>query len=149
VPAAGTNRRISVFGALEYATGTVVSMVADQADGPHFIAFLEQVRDRYRGRPLILVMDNAGYHKSRLVKAWFARHVDRILVLTLPPYSPDLNLIERVWRLLKHQLACHRFWNDIESLRERVRFLLDHVVAHFHQPTRGGLRLCHYFHLST
>lgn len=149
VPAAGTNTRVSVFGALDYATGTVTSHVADRADSETFIVFLEQVLAAYPERHLTVVLDNAGYHKSARVKAWFARHRSTMTVLSLPPYCPELNLIERVWRALKHQLACHRFWNDVTSLKDRTIYLLGHLVAHFHRGSRGGFQLCHNLGKST
>ena len=143
VPAAGTNTRVSVFGALDYTTGAVTSHLAQRADSESFMAFLEQLLAAYPAQHLTIVLDNAGYHKSTQVKAWFARHRATITVLTLPPYCPELNLIERVWRALKHHLACHRFWNDVASLIERTTYLLTHLVARFHLGVHGGVRFCY------
>lgn len=149
VPAAGTNTRISVFGALNYATGVVTSQLAERADSAAFIAFLDKLVETSKNAPLTLVLDNAGYHKSTAVKAWFARHRATVTVLSLPPYCPELNLIERVWRALKHHLACHRYWNDVESLKQRTTYLLDHLIARFHLETPGGIQICHNLSEST
>lgn len=49
--------------------------------------------------------------------------------------------MERVWRFLKQQLGCHRFWNDVDGLERTAAALLDQIEAHFHAPTSPGIRL--------
>ena len=83
-----------------------------------------------RARPITVVLDNARYQRCALVQS-LARSL-RIELLFLPSYSPNLNLIERVWRYLKQKLACHRFWNDVAGLEAAATRLLDQLVAHFH-----------------
>ena len=107
---------MSVFGALEYRSGTLTTMTAPTADAAQFGVFLEQVAARWPDDHLVLVLDNASYHKTAEVRAWFAERAARITVVWLPTYSPHLNLIERVWRFVKTKLACHRHWRDLDRL---------------------------------
>lgn len=100
-----------------------------------FEAFLEQLLGRWPTGKLVLVADNASYHKTATLRAWFAAHTERVEVIWLPTYSPHLNLIERVWRFLKSKLACHRLWNDRESLAKQAQALCDAIRATFHAET--------------
>jgi hypothetical protein len=141
VPAAGADQRIAVYGALDYASGQVLWRAAAQKDGTGFATFLEQIGQAWPGEDLVLVLDNVSYHRSAAVRAWWAGQGGRILPFWLPAYSPNLNLLERVWRFLKHKLACHRFWADRDGLHQTAGTLLTHTTARFHTPDRPAIRL--------
>jgi transposase len=126
---------MSVFGALEYRSGTLTTMLAPSADADHFLAFVERVVARWTDAHLVLVLDNASYHKTPILRAWFAAHADRVTVLWLPTYSPQLNLIERVWRVAKATLACHRFWNDLAGLCTAAPTIFTGIHATFAAAT--------------
>lgn len=145
MPAAGTDQRFTAFGALDYASGQVVSAIAERKDGAGFVAFLAQVAQAWPTDHLVLVLDNASYHRSPATRAWLAAQDGRITPFWLPAYAPNLNLIERVWRFLKQKLACHRFWADRDGLQAAVTRLLTTLEAHFHADDPPGLRLTQNF----
>jgi transposase len=128
----GPHQTRTVFGALDYGSGQVAWQVQPGKGGDAFAAFLAQVAQIWPDEDLVLVLDNASYHRSPVVKAWWAAQEGRITPYWLPVYSPHLNLIERVWRFLKQKLACHRFWNDVAGLVTATGTLLDRIEAHFH-----------------
>lgn len=132
---------MSVFGALDYRSGRLCTRMAPTGDAMRFAAFLDQLIDRWPDDELVLVLDNASYHKTAALRAWFAVHGDRISVLWLPTYSPQLNLIERVWRFLKSKLACHRFWNDLDALQSAAQTVLDGTRATFAAATYPHITL--------
>jgi transposase len=132
VPAAGVDRRRAVFGALDYGSGRVLAEVAPQKNGDRFAAFLAQIAQTWPADHLVLVMDNVSYHRSQAMRDWWAAQDGRMTPFWLPAYTPNLNLIERVWRFLKQKLACHRCWNDVAGLEATATTLLDRIEAHFH-----------------
>lgn len=132
---------MSVFGALEYGSGELVAMTAPAADAARFTEFVERVATRWPDDHLVLVLDNASYHKTATLRAWFADRAARITVVWLPTYSPQLNLIERVWRFVKAKLAGHRWWRDLERLTTHALALLAATRATFAAPTYPRLRL--------
>ena len=144
VPAAGEDRRIAVYGAVDYASGRVLWHMAPKKDGVGFAAFLEQLAQAWPEGDLVLVLDNVSYHRSPAMRTWWADQKGRVLPFWLPAYCPNLNLMERVWRFLKQKLACHRFWADQEGLRQAAATLLDQTEARFHTPDRPAIRLGHY-----
>ena len=108
---------------------------APASTAAEFATFLEQVATRWPEDHLVLVLDNATYHKTAALRAWFAAHRERISVLWLPTYSPQLNLIERVWRFIKQKLACHHYWNDPDGLATVAQTLCHRIRATFAAPT--------------
>lgn len=137
----GPHQRRTVFGALDYGSGQVTWQIQPKKGGEAFAAFLAQIAQAWPTDQLVLVMDNASYHRSPVVRAWWAAQADRITPFWLPVYSPHLNLIERVWRFLKQKLACHRFWHDVDGLEAAAGTLLDRIEAHFHTDDPPALRL--------
>jgi transposase len=116
VPTPGANRRRSVFGALEPATGRWTYAVRERRRPPDFVAFLEQLLLAYPERPLLLVLDNAGIHRAKAVAAWLADH-PRAELLFLPAYSGHReNPVEKVWWRLKDRVAANRLHGSIDEL---------------------------------
>jgi transposase len=116
VPTPGTNRKRSLFGALDPQTGDWHYAVRERKRSAEFIAFLAQLLGAYPGRPLLLVVDNASIHKSKAVMAWLAQH-PRLELLYLPTYSGHKeNPVEKVWWRLKGYVAANRLHADIDSL---------------------------------
>jgi DDE superfamily endonuclease len=50
------------------------------------------------GEPAVLVRDNAGYHKSHELRAWWQQHADRLQTFWLPAYTPQLKLLKGAYR---------------------------------------------------
>jgi transposase len=145
VPAAGEDGKFAVFGAVDYASGTVLWRLSARKDGRAFVAFLDQIVAQIPDGPLVVVLDNVGYHKGRLAKDWWIAHHDRVRPLWLPAYAPELNVIERLWRHLKDKLSCHRWWADQQALEDATAQLLSQLQARFHQPDPGGIALVQNF----
>lgn len=74
----------------------------------------------YPNQRLILVMDNASYHKSWLPLAVLTALDDRIVVIWLPKYSSFLNPIERLWRHLKNLANANCLHLNLESLYAEI-----------------------------
>jgi DDE superfamily endonuclease len=84
----GTNRRRTIFGAVNLRTGRFVYQVARKAVSATFIAFLEQLQQVYPAAPVVAVIcDNVIIHHSKLVQRWLAAH-PRVVVLHGARYSP-------------------------------------------------------------
>jgi transposase len=101
----GTNRRRSIFGAVDLASGRFLYQVARKAVSATFIAFLEQLQGAYPDAPMMAVVcDNVIIHHSKLVNCWLAAH-PKVVVLHGARYSPHDNPTERIWGALKAWLA--------------------------------------------
>lgn len=123
IPTPGTNRKRGIFGALELegpASGAWHYRVTPQKRAVEFVAFLDQLVAAYPGRPLWIVLDNAGIHMAKLVASWLAAH-PAVELLFLPRYSGyRQNPVEKVWWRLKQQVAANRLHGTIEALEAAV-----------------------------
>jgi hypothetical protein len=89
---------VKVFGCVELHTARFLYRRDTVFNGTTYLAFLEQVLRYYYPRPVIWIQDNASYHKDALVSDWLAYNQRWWTVANLPPYSPELNAVERLWR---------------------------------------------------
>ena len=103
--------------------------------------FLVAVRLK-RGEKIILVMDNAPWHKKakRLIESEseYADIRKKITIVSLPPYSPDLNPIEQVWRVTRREKTHNKFWQNLEALTTT----LDDWFCSFASPNAKLASLC-------
>jgi transposase len=113
----GTNRRRTIFGAIDLASGRFCYQVCRKAVSASFTAFLEQLLLAYPTAPVVAVVcDNAIIHHSKLVQRWLASH-PRVRVLHGARYSPHDNPTERIWGVLKAWLAN----NPTSTIQGRIR----------------------------
>jgi transposase len=121
IPAPGAPLHRQVFGAYNWQTGQVAWQQSAKKNSEAFIAFLEYLAlTVYPAQRLIVVMDNASYHKSRATLAALAALEDHILVVWLPKYSPFLNPIERFWLHLKNLANANCLHPHLESLQQEI-----------------------------
>ena len=97
-------------------------MPAGAANSTTFKIFLEALRQEY-GK-VTFITDNASYHRSRYVQNYLASTNGDVVLIHLPPYTPQLNPIEVQWEVIKEQLAC-RYFATIEKLEEAVIRLVE------------------------
>lgn len=133
VPAPGKNEKKVVYGGVDYKTGKLTDTIADTKCGASFLAFLIVLVARYAGRKIRVVGDNGRFHTIHAVQAWLAEHRDPIEIFWLPPYSPSLNLIERLWGHVKRTLLANVLFET-----------LDDLVAAFHDGVRRLTRASAY-----
>src|SRR5687768_7639434 len=103
-----------LYAAVEPDTGESVALLAPNVNTGTFNVFLEMLAAQVRpNEHLVLIMDQAGWHKSRGLKL-----PDCITVLLLPPYSPELNPVENLWHHLRSHHLSNRLYDDYDHLLE-------------------------------
>ena len=109
VPAAGTNRRVTVFGSVEVFGRGRVEVIQARQDSAGFIRYLEALDERHQatGRAVYLVLDNGPCHTSKVSRAALTEREDWLHVVWLSRYSPQLNQKEREWKRLKRDVRSH------------------------------------------
>lgn len=116
VPAPGKNEKQVVYGGVDYKTGKLTYTLADSKCGAEFLVFLMALLKQYVGKKIVLVCDNGRFHTTQAVQAWLAEHRHQITVFWLPPYSPSLNLIERLWGHLKRTILANVLYDSLDDL---------------------------------
>ena len=91
-------------------------------NGDSFFAFLKNLRkvSCHAGRRVIVILDNATYHHAKVHKRWRSQAKSRFALEFLPPYSPDLSPIERVWKLTRRKATHNRYFPTLSQLTDGV-----------------------------
>ena len=102
------------------------SKKGDNITGERFVDLLEKIRAKHpHTKKFILYLDNAKYYDKPCVQQWLAQHPEFHLV-KLPAYSPNLNLIERLWKFMRKK-ALQRWHKTFEEMQAAVAEVLDNL----------------------
>jgi transposase len=98
----------------------------DNINGEQFVNFLRLLRSLHpETEKFILYVDGAKYYTSPVVKEWLKRHPE-FQLSRIPPYSPNVNLIERMWKFLRSKALC-KWHKSFEDMQNAVSEVLDHL----------------------
>lgn len=130
--------RQTIFGSYNYDTGQITVSFADKGNSRTFKKHLKKVLKAYKTAPLIiLVLDNVAYHHASKIKAWLEKH-PKLELFFLPPYSPDLNAVERAWWYMRKKITHNR---HIKTLKERKADFW-RMFSHFLKPNLQLKTIC-------
>jgi transposase len=121
LPSASGRKRHKVLGAYDPISHEAFTVTNDTSINQDvFGEFLEKIAKAYAdsGRPIPLILDNARCQKCQPV-ANKAKELN-IELLYLPPYSPNLNLIERLWRFVKKELLYSKHYDRFNTFRNKI-----------------------------
>ena len=136
--------RYNVLGAIDFVTKEVVTITNDTyITATEVCQLLRDISSKYAGKSVHIILDNARYQKCKVVQS-LAEELNIDLVY-IPPYSPNLNLIERLWKFVKNELRtkyyedftlfCHQIDGIIASTsadnREKIASLIGTKVQLF------------------
>jgi transposase len=133
-------KRFNVLGAIDAVTHELTTVCNDTAINAEVVCeLLRSLSARYVGLPLTLVLDNARYQRCALVQQ-LALEL-RIELLFLPPYSPNLNLIERLWKFVKKEVLSCRYYEDFARFKAAIAECLDGVEGEHRSSIKSLLTL--------
>lgn len=135
-------QRFNVLGALNAITHELIMITNDSYINAYsFCELLWEIRGKYSktDAPITLVLDNARYQKCNLV-FYFARLMD-IELLYLPTYSPNLNLIERLWKFVKKKCLYSKYYSDFEAFCQSISTCLSKTQTEHKKELNSLLRL--------
>lgn len=118
-----------VYGLIEPMTGETFFYTMDYFNGDCFGLFLDefakQQEELFSDTINIIILDNAAAHKKKSIKQY-----DNIKFLFLPPYSPELNPVERFWLAFKNKFAWNTY-DSLESLKSHSYLVLNSFSSSF------------------
>lgn len=119
VKAPSGRNRLNVLGAIDAISHRLVMVKNDAYINSATVCdLIKEITALNLGLPITLVLDNARYQKCTLVQE-FAANLD-IELLYLPPYSPNLNLIERLWKFVKKECLYSKYYADFDSFKNAI-----------------------------
>ena len=125
---------VSVFGPVGISDGSLITRIPERYKALTFLEFLSLVHIRFTGS--VIVMDNALYHNAGIITDYaFLTGND---ILFLPPYSPELNLIERVWKIVKKHATHNRYFQLLSDMKNALSGEFDR----YSKPNEELRKLC-------
>ena len=103
------------YAAASVMDGRLDSLVLPHVNTTCMQLFLNEVGARYPDERVIMIMDGAGWHKSRSLVP-----PENIKLLVLPPYSPELNPVENLWEEIREKGFHNRVFNNITTLEDHL-----------------------------
>lgn len=103
---------VYLYAAVEPATGASVALQAPEVNTATMSVYLRMVSAELGPKEhAVLIMDGAGWHKSKALRV-----PANITILILPPYSPELNPVERLWAYLRSHYLANRVYDNYQHL---------------------------------
>ena len=136
-----TRRSVGYFGAVRLRDGKFTYHREDQRfNAETFLVFLKQLKQTAcpSGRRVVVILDNARYHHGKLHKDWRALHCKQFQLDYLPPYSPELNPIERVWKLTRRKCLHNLHFEELSQVTDAV----ESQFAIWSKPNQPLRQLC-------
>jgi transposase len=120
LPSNTGRHRVNITGALNARDTTdVLAVDAESVNAQSTLTVWEAAEKRHPGRRIIHICDNAKYYHSKVLSDWLNKHPDTS-VMYLPAYSPNLNLIERLWRFMRKKVINSVFYETKEKFRRGI-----------------------------
>lgn len=116
--------RKTLFGCVEPATGKVLASIEERGFTNTFFSFAKKVAQSYADQKVVMVVDNVRYHHAKRLKPILERYKHRIELVYLPPYSPDLNPVERIWWYMRKKITHNRALENMETRIEQFNSLI-------------------------
>jgi len=109
--------RLNLHGAMNAETLEVTLIESETVNAGSTIQLLEIIDAKYPlAAAILVILDNAKYHYSQKVRDFL--NGSRIRLVFLPSYSPNLNLIERLWRFFKKNVLYNKYYEKVEDFRK-------------------------------
>jgi transposase len=134
-------KSVGYYGAVRLRDGKgLFRQEPEMFDGATFWSFLRQLENASQaaGRRVIVIIDNAKYHHAQLHAAWRQEHQERFALDFLPPYSPELNPIERVWKRTRRNRLHNVYFPKLTLVVQAV----DEQFAKWSAPNAELAALC-------
>ena len=130
-PVINTNsnrKRLNILGAYSLQNQQLIHLTSEEnCEAQRIVLFFDKLIQAYPDKhTIVLYLDNAPYFYAPVVRDWLEQH-PQLIIDSLPTYSPNLNLIERLWRLVKKKLVRNRYYEKYSTFRAQVFQLLNHI----------------------
>jgi transposase len=124
----GRHGRVNLIGAFELGTGIFHGvMTSFSVNACRFRRFICHLKGKMRTDKLIVICDNASFHKAKWFVEWSKLQSSWLRLDFLPAYSPDFNPIERLWRWIKTEHTHNKCWKSIGLLKKYLHSVLQKI----------------------
>lgn len=121
-------KRVNLIGAINLSSHQVVVEPVDWVNGESLKQFAERlIQANPDAKVIHWILDNAGYHKSKAFTEWIK--TTNIKIHYLPPYSPNLNPIERLWKLMHEHVTYNQYYEKFAAFKKATLGFFENIDA--------------------
>lgn len=135
--------RLNLHGAINAETYQVTIIESETVNADSTINLLTAIEQSYPlSKEIYVILDNARYHYSKAVRDFLER--TKIKLVFLPSYSPNLNLIERLWKFFKKKVLYNKYHENIDTFRKACINFFRNISEHYDDIEKimsGGFEL--------
>jgi transposase len=117
IPSNTGRQHLNLNGAYNPETMETVIVESPMINAQSTIELFEKIQRKQKEGKIFFISDNARYYRAVLIKEYLKKH-RRIKIVALPPYSPNLNLIERLWLFYKKNILYNNYYESLSDMRE-------------------------------
>jgi transposase len=140
IKAASGRNRINVLGAVHAISQKIVTLTnTTYITADTLIEFLQLLKKKYWNKPIVIILDNARYQHCLAVTS-FAESLG-IRLLFLPPYSPNLNIIERLWKFTKKNILYAKYYDKPKEFHQTIENFFININQNFQKELKSLLTL--------
>lgn len=126
IPTNTGRARLNLHGALNLKTLTTIMNLVETVNAESVLTTLNLMVKKQPTGKIHIILDNAKYYHSKQVKEW-RRHHTRVKFHFIPPYSPNLNIIERLWLYYHKKVTHNRYFPKFENFRQATLCFFRHL----------------------
>lgn len=113
-------KRINILGALDFKNLSIITTLTEEkCNKERVVEFIKKIKKKYPNKEIVIILDNAQYNHANYTKVYSA--LSGIELFFLPPYSPNLNLIERLWKFTKKRLVHNEYYENFDLFLDNVK----------------------------
>lgn len=129
LPANSGRQRLKLNGAIDAESHEAIVINSPTIDADSTLVLLRRIEAAHpEAESIYVISDNAAYYHSRKVGAYLA--TSKISMVFLPPYSPNLNIIERLWRFVRKEVISNRYYASFAEFTEQCLFFFECLSDH-------------------
>jgi len=129
IPMTSTHQKAKLFGTVNPLIGESFCHHVEDQGAEAFKLFLEEILNRYSYKEHITIyLDNFRTHHALLLQSFLNEHADKLELIFLPPYSPNLNLMERVWRFIRKIVSHNTFFETFKKFLDALYSVIKKIA---------------------
>jgi transposase len=137
VPNSGQRKSIKIFGCIELNRAKFIYNRDTVFNASTYLNFLEKIATKYFPNNVLYIQDNASYHKDSEVWEWFKENRKWFEVYNLPPYSPEFNAVEPLWKHTRKNATHNKYFDSEDDV-------WDSLTKTFRSMQRNPDQICGY-----
>ena len=119
--------RLNIVGAIQLGhLSEAITSQYETINAESIMSFMDKIREKYDTKTIHLILDQSGYHRSLLLPEYASKL--NIKLHFLPPYSPNLNPIERLWKVMNEKVRNNRFFKGAKDFKEAINLFFDNIL---------------------